>query len=259
MPTLPTHSIWPVVLGVLLLLHIEQGLADEALKVDSEQPAATQSLALIAIYDPSEFTVYNYGGGWRWLGMANVLLALPGHMMQKKVEAKYAAQLTKAMQEHDLHIGQALTVALSEALSQLGYTIELITTAKRLENDPAVLDFDSVNPAADMFVFVYYSDAGLYSWRTPNYLPQLNIEVEVYRPHDEESVFAESLYYGAYASQPEDNQIPSDVKYAFATFDEAIHKRDEIAQSYQEGIALLAARAAQHIHTALPKPTVESP
>lgn len=201
-----------------------------------------QKIALVAVQDPPMLNVENRGSA---LG----LFALPGHMMQKDLDRSRSIQLTSMMRGHALRLGDEMTAALEAELVRRGYTVQVLKNVKRLKDDPDAIDYDSIETDAEAIVSARYFGAGLFAgYLSTSYLPRLNVDIDVVAKSDQSELHSHAIYYGVDARRPEPDQIPSDAKYSYGSFEQAIERQREVLESYRVGVRQIAALAATQLH-----------
>jgi hypothetical protein len=201
-----------------------------------------QKIALVAVQDPPMLNVENRGSA---LGF----FAFAGHMVQKDLDRSRSIQLTSMMRGHALHLGDEMTAALQAELVRRGYTVQVLKNVKRLKDDPDAIDYDSIEADADAIVSARYFGAGLFAgYLSTSYLPRLNVDIEVVAKSDQSELHSHSIYYGVDARRPEPDQIPSDAKYTYGSFEQAIERQREVLKSYRVGVRQIAALAATQLH-----------
>lgn len=240
--TSKTRSIQHIA-AILLTASILPGCAHRAAensKVAVER-LVVKKIALVPVMEPERFVIENRGSAYGLIGPA-------GYAIKKGVEEGRSNLLTAGLRRQSLKVGEELTRALKEELAGRGYEVTVVTNVKRDADDPDDFDLGSIETDADAIVSAHYKDAGLFSgFSTLSYWPRLNVEVEMVAKIDEEKLYSESIHYGADARKPDDDSIPSDPKYVFGNYDEAMARQEEIVESMHIGVRALAARAAQLI------------
>lgn len=199
-------------------------------------------IALVSVVAPPRMVIENRGSA---LG----LFALPGLLAQRNMERTYADRLTQALRARSLNLGEEMTAALSAELTRLGYTVEVIRNARRPKDDPEGVEYDSIQTDADAIVTARYDGYGMYAGQfSTQYLPRLNVDIEVVRKSDQADLHAHSIYYGADASRSTDDQIPADARYAYGSFEQVMARPDEVAEGFRTGMRQIAALAAKQLH-----------
>ena len=200
-----------------------------------------QKIALVAVMDPPRLTIENRGSAWG-------VLALPGFFIQRNIESVRADSLTQAMRAQGLHLGEEMTAALGEELKRLGYTVHVVRNVKRPKDDPEGILYESVETDADAIVTARYAGAGLYAGQfSTNYLPRLNVDIDVVAKADQAELHSHSNYYGADARERTNDQIPADAKYAYASYDQIWDQQREVSEGFRAGLRQVAALAAKQL------------
>jgi hypothetical protein len=200
-----------------------------------------KKIALVSVVRPPTLTVENRGG-------ALSMFAAVGHLVQRNLEKERAVNLTTMMREQSLSLDDEMTAALNEELVKLGYAVEVIRNAKRPKDDPEGVEYESIETDADAIVTARYFGAGLYAGQfSTDYVPRLNVDIEVVSKRDHAELHSQSIYYGVDARKSTEDQIPADARYAYASFDQVFAKRSEVAESFRVGVRQIAALAARQL------------
>jgi hypothetical protein len=210
------------------------------------EPVAKQpplkKIGLIAVTNPPMLSIENRGSAWG-------LLALPGAVLQRQDQITKSNTLTTGMRNQSLHLGEEMSSALQDELKRKGYEVSVITDVAYLPDDPEAIDYQHIQTDADAVISAQYSVAGLYSGPfSLNYIPRLNISFAMVRPKDQSELYSQSIYYGADARKPAEDQIPADPKYAYGSFDQVMEKQGEVVEGFRVGVRGIAALVAQQIH-----------
>lgn len=210
-----------------------------------EAPAPKQTtaakIALIPLTELPDLNVENRGSPLN-------LLALPGFLVQRQINKNRAQSLASVFQNNTVDLCKEMTVALQEQLRLAGFSTELITELVYLADDPGEIDYAHLNTDAEVVLLARFTHVGLYSGQFSRlFLPRLNFEGQLIWKKDQEDLFYDYVYYGADAGKPNDNEIPSDPKYAYASFGEAYERDAELVESYRIGIQKIAARFARQL------------
>lgn len=200
-----------------------------------------KKIALVMVMDPLRLTVENRGSAWG-------VLALPGYLIQKKSEDKKSDLLASGLRNLSLKLGEEMSAALQVELVRMGYEVSIITDAKHPLDDPEAILFESIKTDADAILNARYVDVGLYSAQfSTSYVPRLNLSVEMQSAKNQADLYGQSFYYGADASKVAEDQIPADPKYSYGSFDLAMKKQSEIAESFRVGIHAIATLVARQV------------
>lgn len=142
-----------------------------------------------------------------------------------------------------------MTAALLLRLKEQGYDAQVLEGVERPAASPDNVDYTRI-PGTDPVLHVYFSTVGMYSSRfSRDYVPRVNVGAELLRPRDEESIYSESIYYGADAdaSKVTSWSVPAQGGRTWTSFDEMVQKSAEVTQSYEEAVEALAAKIASNI------------
>ena len=105
------------------------------------------------------------------------------------------------------------------------------------KDDPTSIDYKNSAIAADKILIVTISNMGLYSSRLKTtFAPRLNVNFDLVDKRTEDSVFSQSIKYGADASKNSDDEITANPNYEFASFEEALNRVAELIEAYRDGI-----------------------
>jgi len=156
--------------------------------------------------------------------------------------------LASTLRNNSLKLGQEMSVALSEKLTAAGYVVEVLKDVKRRPDDPDELDFEKLTTDAEAILVARFETVGLYSGQfSTKFIPRLNTEVQLLARIDLSDLYSQSIQYGADARKVAEDQIPSDPKYSYASFDEAVERQSEIVESLRDGVSKTAALVASQI------------
>jgi len=196
--------------------------------------AGPKAIAMAPVLAPTTFSFENRGG------MLD-LLALPGYATSKGIEHSRVVELSNLLRTRGVRLGEEMTQALLDALKEAQIETQLMDNPARLPDDPLYLDYPKLQTDADLILTGVFDSVGFYSGRlSTKFLPRVNITISLVKRHNEEAVYSQSVYYGADARKPAEDQIPSDPKYAFASYDAAMAQPDELVQSLRDGIRQIA-------------------
>jgi hypothetical protein len=200
-------------------------------------------IAVIMVSDPEEVIVENRGGGEGFIPIPIV-----GALAVKALTRKHSAEFVIVLQKNEVHPGAEMTAALVEQLTLAGYSVDLIKDGIREIDDPKSIDLEKITTDAERILVAKFDDLGLFSgFRTTSYRPRVNLDFDVLRKGDLETLYSQSIDFGADASEANDDEIPSDPKYAYATFDEVIYRQAEVIESYRVGYQQISAQLAKQL------------
>lgn len=144
-------------------------------------------------------------------------------------------------------MGSKLTAALVKQLRTQGYEAEVIEGIRRPASSPDNIDYTGL-PVTDPVLHIYFNEVGMYSSRfSMDYVPRVNLSAYLIRPQDADTLYGETIYYGADSRGSASWSVPADARHRWASFDELVGKPQEVAQSYEDAVDALAARIAKNI------------
>lgn len=200
-----------------------------------------KKLALVPVVQPPSLTIENRGSA---LGV----FALAGHLIQRDIEKKRSSEFTLLLRGHALNLGDEMTSALSDELVRLGYTVQVLSNVKRPKDDPEGIEYESIETDADAIVSARYFGSGLYAGQfSTNYVPRLNVEIEVVSMSDQSELHSHSIYYGVDARKSTEDQIPAGAKYAYASYEQVIASQREVVEGFRVGVRQIAALAVKQL------------
>ncbi len=141
-----------------------------------------------------------------------------------------------------------MTAALVEQLTLAGYSVDLIKDGIRVEGEPNEIDLEKINTDAETILVVKFDGFGLFSgFRTTKFLPRVNIDFELLRKKDLSTIHSQSIDYGADASKANSEEIPSDTKYAYPSFEDALNRQTEVIESFRAGFQQISSQLAKQL------------
>ena len=153
-----------------------------------------------------------------------------------------------------------LTLIVVEALRAAGYPVEVLDNLARDPEDPDDIDFAKIKTDAEAIVQLRVMEIGVYSSSlSPDYLPRVNVDGKIYIRARDDSVYDETLYYGADAKEGKPWAIVADRRYAYPTFDDVMGRADELRTVFEEATVALARLMARQMQDALAKQTLKAP
>ena len=233
-------------LPVLFAVALVFGCAKQPAEVPAPvvKRGALKKIALVPVKEPPPLTVENRGG-------VAAFFALPGYLVQREAQQRMSADLTAAVRKLSLKLGEEMTDTLRGELTGKGYEVVLLGDVPRLKDDPNAIDYERLQTDAEAVLSADIFGAGLYAGQfSMDYLPRLNVSVYLVSRGGKEDLFSHSVYYGADARRSTEDQIPSDPKYAYASFEVAMDRHASIVESYRAGIKRIAALMAQQLRAA---------
>jgi len=142
-------------------------------------------------------------------------------------------------------------MALLRQLIAQGYEAQ---AAEGTLGQPARPDIDeSKLPSTDAVLRIYLNEVGMYSARfSKGYVPRVNLSAYLVRGQTEDSLYSETLYYGADANGEASWSVPANPDHRWSSFNELFEHPQEVARSYDYAIDALAKKIAQNVPTQVP-------
>lgn len=199
--------------------------------------AAAETISLVPIQAPTTMSFENRGG-------ALDLLALPGMVASRGIATSRAVELSNLLRKR----GTELTQALLAELKAHGVEVELLEEAPFFPDDPTALDYAKLPPTASLVLSGNYDAVGFYSGRlTTQFHPRVNVTVYLVRRQGEQTLYSQSIYYGADARKPAEDMIPADAKFTFASYDDTMARPDDVVEAMRDGVHRIARQIAEQV------------
>jgi hypothetical protein len=203
--------------------------------------AAAETISLVPIQAPTTMSFENRGG-------ALDLLALPGMVASRGIATSRAVELSNLLRKREVQFGTELTQALLAELKAHGVEVELLEEAPFFPDDPTALDYAKLPPTASLVLSGNYDAVGFYSGRlTTQFRPRVNVTVYLVRRQGEQTLYSQSIYYGADASKPAEDMIPADAKFTFASYDDTMARPDDVVEAMRDGVHRIARQIAEQV------------
>ena len=159
---------------------------------------------------------------------------------------------TESMEVTRNAMALALTTALLKELNGSGFDAQLLKGVARPASSPDDIDYPKL-PTVLSVLHVYFDEVGMYSSRfSLDYIPRVNVTAHLVRPQDEDSIYSETVYYGADAGSKASRSIPSDPQYKWPSFDALIQQPREVSDAYGAAVAAIASKIAVNLRTLAP-------
>ncbi|BEP53038.1 hypothetical protein GmRootV118_02820 [Variovorax sp. V118] len=154
-------------------------------------------------------------------------------------------------------MGPRLTAALVRQLAAQGYEARALEGAAGRSGLPDI--DESQLPESDAVLRISLNEVGMYSARfSKDYVPRVNLSAYLVRGKTEDSLYSETLYYGADASGDASWSVPANPDHHWSSFNELFDHPQEVAQSYDYAVDALAAKIVQNIRAQAPPAAVRS-
>ena len=175
-----------------------------------------------------------------------------GVLWQGIANRNKSTALTDSMEATRNTMASALTNALLKELNGSGFDAQLLEGVQRPPASPDDIDYPKL-PTVLPVLHVYFEEVGMYSSRfSLDYIPRVNVTAYLVRPRNEESLFSETIYYGADAGNKASRSIPSDPQYKWPSFDALIQQPKEVSDAYGAAVAAIASKIAVNLRAISP-------
>jgi len=174
-----------------------------------------------------------------------------GVLWQSIADRIKSSDFNERMEAARKDMGPSLTMALVRQLTAQGYEAQ---AAEGTPGQPTRPDIDeSKLPSTDAVLRIYLNEVGMYSARfSKDYVPRVNLSAYLVRGQTEDSLYSETLYYGADAKGEASWSVPANPDHHWSSFNELFEHPQEVAQSYDYAVNALAKKIAQNIRTQAP-------
>lgn len=180
-----------------------------------------------------------------------------GVLWQSIADRIKSSDFNERMETARKDMGPSLTMALVRQLTAQGYEAR---AAEGTPGQPARPDIDeSKLPSTDAVLRIYLNEVGMYSARfSKDYVPRVNLSAYLVRGQTEDSLYSETLYYGADAKGEASWSVPANPDHHWSSFNELFEHPQEVAQSYDYAVNALATKIARNIREQVPPSSVRS-
>lgn len=174
-----------------------------------------------------------------------------GVLWQSIADRIKSSDFNERMEAARKDMGPSLTMALVRQLTAQGYEAQ---AAEGTPGQPARPDIDeSKLPSTDAVLRIYLNEVGMYSARfSKDYVPRVNLSAYLVRGQTEDSLYSETLYYGADAKGEASWSVPANPDHYWSSFNELFEHPQEVAQSYDYAVNALATKIARNIREQVP-------
>lgn len=214
----------------------------------SPQPQiSSRVIALAPVLEPAKFSLENRG---------SALTLVPGGAWgQKGIDAGRRAEFVGVLQAQKLDFAAEMTAALKAALTENGVQVVSLDEIKYVKDDPRTLEYKQLKSSTNLVLAINIDEVGLYSGRfTSTYLPRFNVSFALVDSRTEDALYEPTIYYGVDARKNSEDQILADPQFTFASYEQAIERREDLAAVFREGIRKIAALAARQVRDLKIKP-----
>ncbi|WP_019654896.1 hypothetical protein [Variovorax atrisoli] len=170
-----------------------------------------------------------------------------GVLRQSLADRIKGADFNERMEAVRRGMGPKLTAALVQQLNAQGYQAEALEGVSRPAASPDNIDYSRL-PTTEPVLHVYFNEVGMYSARfSTDYVPRVNVSTYLMDSKDGDTVYSETLYYGADASGDKTVNVPADHGHRWGSFGELVAQPQAVAASYDAAVVALATRIARNI------------
>lgn len=178
-----------------------------------------------------------------------------GVLWQSIADRVKGSEFNERMESVRKDMGPKLTAALVEQLNAQGYQAQALEGVIRPAASPDSLDYGKL-PTSEPVLHVYFNEVGMYSARfSTDYVPRVNLSAYLMDSKEGDTVYSETIYYGADASGDTSGSVPANARDRWGSFGELVAHPQDVARSYDDAVTALATRIARNIraNTAPPR------
>lgn len=177
-----------------------------------------------------------------------------GVLWQSLADRIKGSKFNERMEAVRKDMGPKLTAALVQQLSAQGYQAQVLEGVVRPAASPDNIDLSKLR-TSEPVLHVYFNEVGMYSARfSTDYVPRVNVNAYLMDSKDGDSVYSETLYYGADASGGASNSVPANASHRWGSFGELVEQPQAVATSYDDAVTALATRIAKNIRASTAPP-----
>ena len=170
-----------------------------------------------------------------------------GVLWQSIADRVKGSEFNERMESVRKDMGPKLTAALVEQLNAQGYQAQALEGVVRPAASPDNLDYAKL-PTSEPVLHVYFNEVGMYSARfSSDYVPRVNLSAYLMDSKDGDTVYSETIYYGADASGDTSGSVPANARDRWGSFAELVARPGDVARSYDDAVTALATRIARNI------------
>jgi len=175
-----------------------------------------------------------------------------GMLWQGLADRHKSAAFTESMETTRNSMALALTSELLKELKAQGFEAQVLEGVARPPASPDDIDYPKL-PTTQPVLHVYFEEVGMYSSRfSLDYIPRVNVTAYLVRPQSAESIYNETIYYGADARGESHKSIPADARYKWPSFDALIQQPKEVSDAYGAAVTAIASKIALNLRATAP-------
>jgi len=177
-----------------------------------------------------------------------------GVLWQSIADRVKGSEFNERMEAVRKDMGPKMTAALVQQLNAQGYQAQALEGVSRPAASPDHIAYGKL-PTSEPVLHVYFNEVGMYSARfSTDYVPRVNLSVDLMTGSDHDSVYSETIYYGADASGESSRSVPANARDRWGSFGELVAKQQEVTRSYDDAVNALATRIARNIRASTAPP-----
>jgi hypothetical protein len=178
-----------------------------------------------------------------------------GVLWQSIADRVKGSEFNERMESVRNDMGPKMTAALVAQLNAQGYQAQALEGVSRPAASPDNIDYGLL-PTSEPVLHVYFNEVGMSSARfSTDYVPRVNLSAYLMTAKDGDTVYSETIYYGADASGDSSGSVPANARDRWGSFGELVAQPQVVARSYDDAVTALATRIARNIraNTASPR------
>lgn len=170
-----------------------------------------------------------------------------GVLWQSIADRVKGSEFNERMEAVRKDMGPKMTAALVSQLNAQGYQAQALEGVSRPAASPDNIDYGML-PTSEPVLHVYFNEVGMSSARfSTDYVPRVNLSAYLMTAKDGDTVYSETIYYGADASGDSSGSVPANARDRWGSFGELVAQPREVARSYDDAVTALATRIARNI------------
>lgn len=198
-------------------------------------------IALLEIPNPEEFIVFNIGG-------IGSIFGIFGALAENSVAKSNSEEFSHQLKERKIFVGNELRQALKTELAKQGYEV-IYLDGQFPEVKGKEEDYSNIQTDADSILHVGYGAAGYLSTQfSSDYKPWLRVSARLVSTKTRKPVYFQAFNYGAELTADGIKNIPSNEKYAYATFKDLSSEIDQSIEGIESGVDLISRQIAKDLH-----------
>jgi hypothetical protein len=177
-----------------------------------------------------------------------------GVLWQSIADRVKGSEFNERMESVRKDMGPKMTAALVAQLNAQGYQAQALEGVSRPAASPDNIDYGLL-PTSEPVLHVYFNEVGMSSARfSTDYVPRVNLSAYLMTAKDGDTVYSETIYYGADASGDSSGSVPANAGDRWGSFGELVAQPQSVARSYDDAVTALATRIARNIRASTAPP-----